>query len=84
MYHKKTWSTAATTTRQTVTQRSHLVETEPGTIFRGNRHHLQTQNVSGDTVKPEPETEAFTPDSQKNTDGIPASSGSTAESPVQT
>ncbi|XP_051816865.1 uncharacterized protein K02A2.6-like [Acanthochromis polyacanthus] len=60
----KTWATPAVVAGESTTQRSYLVETGQGTLYRRNRRHLQAVPTAGAPVRGNTNFETDTPDTQ--------------------
>nr|XP_033936287.1 uncharacterized protein K02A2.6-like [Pseudochaenichthys georgianus] len=79
--NQKTWSTPEVVAGESVTQRSYLIETEQGALYRRNRRHLQAVPVAGPPANDDTNPRNNSPDIQmspehgspgptRNTDGL--------------
>lgn len=91
--NQKTWTTPAVVAGESTTQRSYIIETEQGALYRRNRRHLQAVPVEGATAtanaspkKGPPDTQASTtvrpPGPTVNTDGLPQTRSGRPVKPV--
>lgn len=60
--NQKTWSTSAEVAGESTTERSYVIVTEQGALYRQSHHHLQALPDVGSPVKPS--TEPNTPNTQ--------------------